>query len=69
MLAKGVSHPPPKVFEGSRIQLAAALLPQLFIVDVVWPTDLENPSEPGVDENLDSPRGADSGSPSPGPIE
>lgn len=49
--AEGVSNPPPASFEDVIFhRLRFRSLPQFFIADLVWPVDLEDPSEAAFDD-------------------
>ena len=50
-------------------KLLSRWFPQILVADNVWPANLKNSSEAGVNESLDSFHTSDSGSPGFGSIE
>jgi len=50
-------------------RLLSRAIPEILVADDVWQAYLENPSEAGVDESLDSFHSGNSGSPGFGSIE
>ena len=50
-------------------RLLSRSFPQILVADDVWPANLKNSSEAGVNESLDSFHSGDSGSPGFGSIE
>ncbi len=59
-----MSNPPPASLKNVVFHwLLFHSLPQFLVSDLIWPMDFEDPSEAGVNENLDFLYGRGGGSP------